>query len=68
MSHVLRPQEVVELFPRKPALGDDEVVDARAGAQGFHFDDLSYTAVPAPGAVALLAAAGMIASNRRRGA
>jgi hypothetical protein len=37
-----------------------------AGAQGFHFDDLTYTAVPAPGAVALLAAAGLIASNRRR--
>jgi hypothetical protein len=37
-----------------------------AGSQGFYFDDLSYTAIPAPGAIALLGVAGLVGGRRRR--
>jgi MYXO-CTERM domain-containing protein len=36
------------------------------GAQGFDFDDLTYSAVPAPGAAALLGLGGLLAARRRR--
>lgn len=37
-----------------------------AGAQGFDIDDLSYSAVPAPGAAGLLGLGGLLAARRRR--
>lgn len=37
-----------------------------AGSEGYYFDDLSYSAIPTPGAVAVMGLGGLLAARRRR--
>ena len=45
---------------------DSFSLGAGSGGQYFYFDSFTYTAVPAPGAIALLGAAGLVGARRRR--